>query len=100
MAARQFTADYVEHVTLKDGSQALLRLVVPDDRELLRAGFERWSPESRYARFLAPKQRLTDEELEYLCCVDQETHFAMGAVDPTTGGAPLRYVLTSACGRP
>jgi len=77
---RHFSADYVERATLRDGSVVRLRLVTPDDRPLLRRGFDQWSPESRYARFLAPKLALTDEELTYLCDLDQENHFALGAV--------------------
>ena len=77
---RVFAADYVEHVTLRDGTAVILRLVTPDDKELLRRGFENWSPESRYARFFVPKLRLSDEELTYLCDVDQENHFALGAI--------------------
>ncbi len=80
MPVRAFSADYVERVTLRDGTLVLLRLVRRDDTEQLRTGFERWSPQSRYARFLAPKQRLSSDELRYLCDVDQETHFALCAV--------------------
>jgi len=83
---RFFTADYVERATLRDGSTALIRLVAPDDKQLLRHEFERWSPASRYARFLAPKQALTEDELEYLCVLDQETHFAICAVAETGDG--------------
>lgn len=79
-SARRFTADYTERVVLKDGTPVVLRLVVPEDKELLRRGFAGWSAESRYARFLVPKQRLTEDELRYLCEVDQETHFALGAM--------------------
>jgi RimJ/RimL family protein N-acetyltransferase len=77
---RFFTPDYVERAMLRDGTIVLLRLVGPEDKALLRREFERWSPESRYARFLAPKQQLSDEELDYLCNLDQETHFAIGAI--------------------
>jgi GNAT superfamily N-acetyltransferase len=77
---RVYAADYVEHVTLRDGLAVLLRLVTPDDKDLLRRGFDNWSPESRYARFFVPKLRLTDDELTYLCDVDQESHFALGAI--------------------
>lgn len=80
-----FEADYVEHVTLRDGTDVVLRLVTPDDKALLRKGFERLSPESRYARFFVPKSRLTDEELEYLCNVDQNDHFALGALRASDG---------------
>jgi RimJ/RimL family protein N-acetyltransferase len=84
---RHFTPDYIERATLRDGSVVRLRLVAPEDRDLLKRGFEHWSPESRYARFLAPKPTLTDEELAYLCNLDQETHFAIGAISEPGDGA-------------
>lgn len=77
---RVFTADYVEHATLRDGTPVILRLVAPEDKALLERGFASWSAESRYARFFVPKLRLTPDELTYLCDVDQETHFALGAI--------------------
>ncbi|HUS30552.1 MAG TPA: GNAT family N-acetyltransferase [Kofleriaceae bacterium] len=77
---RVFNADYVEHATLRDGTPVLLRLVEPQDKALLQRGFENWSAESRYARFFVPKLRLSDDELTYLCDVDQESHFALGAI--------------------
>jgi GNAT superfamily N-acetyltransferase len=86
-APRHFTADYVERVALRDGTEVVLRLVVPADKELLETGFHGWSPESRYARFLSMKTTLTEDELRYLTEVDQENHFALGAVkeNPETG---------------
>jgi GNAT superfamily N-acetyltransferase len=89
MAARVFTADYAERTTLRNGTPVLLRLVVPGDMDLLRRGFERWSPESRYARFLAPKERLSEAELRYLCDVDQENHFALGAMQVSDDSTPV-----------
>ena len=80
MGERHFTLDYVERAVLRDGTPIRLRLVAPEDKALLRAGFERLSAESRYSRFLAPKTSLTDDELRYLCEVDHENHFALGAV--------------------
>jgi ribosomal protein S18 acetylase RimI-like enzyme len=77
---RFFTADYVEQVELRDGTRVVLRLVVPEDRELLTRGFARLSAESRYARFLTPKNSLSHDELDYLCNVDHEDHFALGAI--------------------
>jgi GNAT superfamily N-acetyltransferase len=86
---RFFTPDYVERTTLRDGTPVLLRLVQPDDKELLRREFEKWSPDSRYTRFHAPKERLTDEELRYLTELDNETHVAIGALrEPGDGGEP------------
>lgn len=86
---RHFTSGYTERVTLRDGTPVLLRLTVPEDKSILEAGFQRWSPESRYARFLASKSTLTDDELRYLTEVDQENHFAMSALgDPVDGQGP------------
>jgi GNAT superfamily N-acetyltransferase len=82
---RYFTPDYVERAVLADGTAIVLRLVAPDDKQLLRDGFERWSPESRYSRFLAPKTTLTDDELQYLTEIDQEQHFALGAIRESDG---------------
>ena len=82
-----FTAAYVEHATLLDGTRALLRLVTPADARILAQGFLRLSDMSRYTRFLAPKPRLTDEELRYLTDVDQEQHVAIGAVRDDDGEA-------------
>jgi GNAT superfamily N-acetyltransferase len=66
-----------------------IRLVRPSDKEILRAGFERLSDESRYTRFLASKTRLSDDELRYLCELDHENHFAIGAVLDTADAAPV-----------
>ena len=80
-----FTPEYSERTTLRDGTAIVMRLLRPEDRDLLRAGFERLSPESRYARFFAPKQTLTDDELDYLCNIDQASHFAIGAQRESDG---------------
>ncbi|HSJ18126.1 MAG TPA: GNAT family N-acetyltransferase, partial [Solirubrobacterales bacterium] len=72
-------------VRLGDGTRVLIRPIRPDDRELVRAGFERLSPESRYRRFLTPMPKLTDQQLAYLTDVDHHDHEAMITVDPATG---------------
>jgi ribosomal protein S18 acetylase RimI-like enzyme len=77
---RFFSLAYAERAVLRDGTPVLLRLVVPADKEVLRAGFDRLSPASRYARFLAPKTQLSEDELRYLCDVDHDNHLAIGAV--------------------
>jgi GNAT superfamily N-acetyltransferase len=75
----RFDESYEESVALSDGRKVYLRLIRPSDKELLREGFEHLSPDSRYARFMAPKARLTERELEYLTEVDGVNHFAIGA---------------------
>jgi GNAT superfamily N-acetyltransferase len=91
---RHFTLEYVERAVLRDGSAVRLRLVTPEDKALLRDGFERLSPASRYARFLAPKDSLTDDELAYLTELDHEHHVALGAVreDDSRGFGIARFI--------
>jgi GNAT superfamily N-acetyltransferase len=86
VVTRFFTADYVERTTLRDGTPVILRLISPDDKSLLRRSFEDWSDESRYARFHAAKTKLSEEELRYLTEIDQETHFALGAISEVGDG--------------
>ncbi len=91
MVARFFTLDYVERALLRDGTPVRLRLVAPEDKALLASGFDRLSAQSRYARFLTPKERLSADELRYLTEVDHEDHFALGAVreDGDGHGEPI-----------
>jgi GNAT superfamily N-acetyltransferase len=76
----QFGPEYREELTLRDGSTVTLRLVRPEDKVLLVRGIGRMSPEARYLRFFTAKDHLSDTELRYLTEVDQERHFAMGAL--------------------
>ncbi len=88
---RHFTSDYVERAELRDGTRVVVRLLVPDDKSLIAEGFAKLSAESRYSRFLGPKTALDDAELRYLTEIDQETHFALGAMleDGDGRGAPV-----------
>jgi RimJ/RimL family protein N-acetyltransferase len=61
---------------LKDGRRILFRPITPDDKELLRVGVERLSPESRYRRFFSPIAHLSDDQLAYLTEIDYLDHFA------------------------
>lgn len=83
---RRFTPGYAERAVLRDGTPVRLRLVGPGDGPLLLAGFRRLSPESRYARFLAPKDSLSEDELRYLTELDHEHHLAVGAVGDDEAG--------------
>ncbi len=84
---RRFVADFSEEATLRDGSTVVLRLLRPEDRTLLSAGFEQLSAESRYRRFFCAKTKLSDAELDYLCDIDGESHFAIGAVREREDGS-------------
>jgi GNAT superfamily N-acetyltransferase len=74
-----FDDSYYEEATLRDGTVVHLRLIGPDDKELLCDGFQRLSPESRYRRFFTPKPRLSRRELAYLTETDNINHLAIGA---------------------
>ena len=82
----QFDERYREIAALRDGSRVTLRLIRPGDKDLLRRGFERLSPESRYRRFLGARTRLTDPELAYLTEVAGRDHFAIGAAHKDAEG--------------
>jgi GNAT superfamily N-acetyltransferase len=71
---------------LKDGRRILFRPITPDDKELLRVGVERLSPESRYRRFFSPIAHLSDDQLAYLTEIDYVDHFAWIGILPDAGG--------------
>lgn len=75
-----YDVSYREEANLKDGTRVLLRSIHPSDKDLLRQGFERLSPESRYLRFFSAKSVLSDKELRRLTEVDGINHVAIGAM--------------------
>jgi GNAT superfamily N-acetyltransferase len=81
--------------TLRDGTPVLVRPIRPDDKELIRQGFDRLSPASRYRRFLSPIDELSDAELRYLTEIDFVDHFAWAALRadrPDEGLGVARYI--------
>jgi RimJ/RimL family protein N-acetyltransferase len=86
-ASRDVINEIVES-TLSDRTRVLFRPVRPDDKEHLRRGVEAMSPESRYRRFFAPLDHLSDEQLAYLTEIDYQDHFAWIAFLPDVEGSP------------
>lgn len=82
----RFDEHYEERVSLSAALQVRIRLVRPDDKRLLLAGFDELSPASRQKRFFGGKHGLSDEELRYLTELDQLDHFALGAVTVDADG--------------
>ena len=72
-------------MTLADGTRLRVRPIDPADRAPLADAFRRLSDQSRHHRFLGPKPRLSERELDYLTDVDHVTHEALVAIDETTG---------------
>lgn len=61
------------------GTVVGLRPIQPEDRSALMEGFARLSEETRYQRFLAPMNRLTERQAAYLTDLDLVDHFAWAA---------------------
>jgi RimJ/RimL family protein N-acetyltransferase len=72
---------------LAGGGVVKVRGVAPGDEEALRTAFRELSPESRYQRFLAHIETLSDDLWRYLCDVDGLDHVALVAFD--AGGRRL-----------
>lgn len=95
------TVDLPETARLPDGATIQIRHVLPDDRGLFLAAWERLSPETRYRRFLGPKTELSEVELDFYTQVDGHDHIAIGALllgeggEPTEGIAVARIVRSS-----
>jgi GNAT superfamily N-acetyltransferase len=83
-----------EEVRLAGGLTVRIRPIESADKLLLAEGFERLSPETRYRRFFAPLERLSERDLRYLTEVDHHDHEALVALDPDRGDliGVARYV--------
>ena len=75
-------------LTLKDGLSVHFRPVTAADKERLKKGLALLSEASRYLRFFAPIQTLTEKELAFFTEVDQENHVAWGVEDPVDPAFP------------
>jgi 3-methyladenine DNA glycosylase AlkD/GNAT superfamily N-acetyltransferase len=69
-----------ESLTLKDGTQVIIRPIQPDDADDLQTAFQRLSMESIYLRFLSFKKELPEEEARYLASVDYTSRMAFVAI--------------------
>jgi GNAT superfamily N-acetyltransferase len=83
---------------LADGTVVRTRQLRPSDREKLRNGFARLSPQSKYRRFFSVPATLSERSLDYLTNTDGQNHVAIGAelaadgADPTYGIGIARFV--------
>jgi GNAT superfamily N-acetyltransferase len=86
-------------VTVRDGTEILLRPIRPEDRWRLARGLGLLSPRSKYLRFHADIRSFNDAQLTYLTEVDHDDHEAWVALDPNDLDAPglgvARYVRSS-----
>src|SRR6476660_3856548 len=82
----------VPRMMLRDGSRVDVRPIAATDKELIRRGFERLSPESRYRRFLSSMPALDDRALAYLTELDHHDHEALVALDGDEAVGVARFV--------
>ncbi len=67
--------------TLRDGTRVLMRQIRASDRARLIDGLARLSPASRYLRFHASIDHLSEAQLDELTQVDHHDHDAIVAID-------------------
>ncbi len=82
---------------LRDGSVCRIRPIEKGDRQLLRAGFQRLSPNSRRLRFFSIKKALTETDLDFLTNPDGRDHIALGAVRLDARGNEVEGLGAARC---
>lgn len=86
----------VLELVLRDGTPVVVRPIVPEDKEELRAGVRALSEGSRYRRFTGAVRDLSDAQLRFLTEIDYRNHMAWVALDARgsdqTGLGVARYV--------
>lgn len=79
-------------VQTHEGHEFRVRPIHPDDKWMLADGFQKLSPESRYARFMLPSDRLSSVQLAYLTEVDFHNHVAWGVIDGEEAVGVARFI--------
>lgn len=70
------------HLTLNE-KKFFFRSIYPSDKVFIKKGFRELSAKSRYLRFFAHQNELTDHQLKFFTEVDGINHVAWGVVDVT-----------------
>lgn len=78
-------SEYHQPVLLKNGDPATVRAIRPDDRDRIRAAFEKLGPKTLLTRFFTAKATLTEEELTEVTEVDFDDTVALVATLPLAG---------------
>jgi GNAT superfamily N-acetyltransferase len=91
--------EWYRYVTLRSGTNVLLRPIRPADRPRIAAGMQELSPATRYLRFHAAIEELSEDQLDHLTQVDHVDHEAIVAIDldhPDVPGVGVaRYIRTA-----
>jgi RimJ/RimL family protein N-acetyltransferase len=90
-------AKYSAREKLRNGALVQIRALLPSDRAEMLAAVGRFSKETLYRRFFAPKRYFTESEVDFFLNVDFRNHVALVAVlseggrEVIAGGA--RYIV-------
>jgi acetyltransferase len=86
-----------EKVTLKDGTEVLIRKIEPEDGPKLIEMFDHLSDETKYTRFMKFRKSIEEDELEPFLVSDNKNFAIVAEVNNDNGGnfliADGRYVL-------
>ena len=74
-----YPSDYVESVTLRDGTGVMIRPIRPDDAPRLQVTFTRLSSQTIYLRFFETFKQLSDKQAMYFANVDYHERMALVA---------------------
>ena len=74
-----YPSDYIESVTLRDGTQVKIRPIRPDDAPRLQVTFKRLSSQTIYLRFFETFKQLSDKQAMYFANVDYQERMALVA---------------------
>ena len=91
-------ATYAATERLRNGAVLHVRALQPDDRAEMLAAVERFSKQTLYRRFFAPKRSFSEREIDYFLNVDFVGHVALvaalseGGRQIIVGGA--RYIVS------
>ena len=91
-------AKYAATERLRNGAALQIRALRPGDRAEMLAAVGRFSKETLYRRFFAPKRYFSEREIEFFLNVDFTSHVALAAVlseggrQVIVGGA--RYIVS------
>ena len=91
-------ASYAATEQLRNGAALQIRALLPSDRDEMLAAVGRFSNQTLYRRFFAPKRSFSEREIEFFLNVDFTSHVALVAVlseggrQVIVGGA--RYVVS------
>jgi len=96
---KPYPEEYAQTLTLRDGTQMVVRPIRPEDRQIEREFVHGLSAESKYFRFMSPLGELSDVALNRFTQIDYDREMALIAVVRENGQETeigvARYVVFS-----